>query len=500
MTKQLKKYIVTFHEGNVSTKQVQEILGLSKRNYKEGNSFLASDEEIMDEDVVNFEELGVASVTLSESEVSKLEKNDRVMAVEEDIEMGILEVENYIEDDITVNINGGDIFFKEDFQESEGFENEFENYDYDIVQEPEIDNYYYPEEYNLDSTDFQDGAEKTMNFVLKSLLNSNGASENISGPTTPTLPKFPIKNPRLNPLKPIKPFPFFRYKYIPIPWNIHAVKATNAWRRGITGRGVKVAVLDTGITRHPDLYVRGGVSFIPGSTSYLDKHSHGTHCAGIIAGRNNNGVVGVAPGASLYAVKVLNDSGRGNMSWIIAGMNWCVTNRIDIASMSLGGASAPIVAYAQAVQRCQAAGVTIVIASGNSYGSSFPWVCSPANSILRGSALASPIAVGATDFKNRIARFSSRGGKTSQWNQVDVVAPGVYINSTVLRNGYCSKSGTSMACPHVAGAAALIKQRFRNLSPLQIKYKLQRSALDLGRRGYDNTYGSGIINCDKATL
>ena len=139
-----------------------------------------------------------------------------------------------------------------------------------------------------------------------------------------------------------------------IPWNIRMVKAPGAWARGYDGWGVKVAVLDTGIDyNHPDLYVFGGVDF-SGSGSYKDYNGHGTHCAGIIAAREYRGkIVGVAPRAQLYAVKVLNNNGSGHTSDIIAGMEWCVKNGIKVASMSLGGAYAPTEAYKKAVSRCQ---------------------------------------------------------------------------------------------------------------------------------------------------
>lgn len=491
MKKEPKKYIVTFQESHVPTQQAQEILGLSKRDYKEGVNFLSSEEEQQDADVLNFEELGIASLTLSETEVTKLKKNNQIMAVEEDVEMHILEVEDVEMDDIQ-DIVEDDVLFDDFENEALTDESPYYSENFNHVFENDL----------MTSNSYQLGAAEMMKFVLQSLTSNNDSSQSSEFQDSANL-RYP--RPPFNRLPfPRIPFPRFpRWPIVkpqPIPWNINLVKAPLAWRRGITGRGVKVAVLDTGIAKHPDLTIKGGVSFIPRVTSYNDGHSHGTHCAGIIAAKNNfHGVVGVAPNASLYAVKVLSDSGSGRSSWIIAGMNWCIANRIDIASMSLGGANPPSTAYAHAVRRCQNAGVTVVVASGNSYRSSFPWVCSPANSVIPGTPSASPLAVGAIDKNCRIAPFSSRGGRSNPWNQIDVVAPGVSVKSTVLRNGYSSKSGTSMACPHVAGAAALIKQRYPNINPLQIKARLQRTSTDLGRRGYDTTFGSGLINCDRAT-
>lgn len=279
------------------------------------------------------------------------------------------------------------------------------------------------------------------------------------------------------------------------------IHAPAAWSRGYKGSGVKVAVLDTGIANHSDLTISGGVSFVNGVSSYDDGHSHGTHCAGIIGARNNFiGIAGVAPMSSLYAVKVLSDSGSGYSSWVIAGMDWCIQNNIQVASMSLGSSSAPSTAYANAVRKCQEAGVTIVTSAGNSgNSSSFPFVGSPANAYQRSNSNASPIAVGAVSQSSAIASFSSRGGDHSEWNRVTVVAPGVSVNSTVLNNDYGKKSGTSMACPHVAGLAALLYEKYPGISPVNIERRITATATDLGGAGFDEPHGYGLINCDLAT-
>jgi len=289
-----------------------------------------------------------------------------------------------------------------------------------------------------------------------------------------------------------------------ILWNMQNIKAPDAWARNIKGTGVKLAILDTGIAAHPDLIIAGGISFVDGVTSYNDGNGHGTHCSGIATGQgvlapNGYNVFGVAPGCSLWAVKVLSDAGSGMMSWILAGMNWCAQNGVKVASMSLGSQSAPSIAYATAIKRCQDNGVTVVCASGNAFQSAFPWVGSPANSFDANDPNASAIAVGAVDQANLIARFSSRGGQTSAWNQVGVVAPGVDIYSTYLNDGYATLSGTSMACPHVAGLAALMNQRLPTLSSQRILSIMRTTALHLGTPTPNITYGSGLINCDGAT-
>ncbi|MBK9271497.1 MAG: S8 family peptidase [Saprospiraceae bacterium] len=454
MEKQSKRYLITYNDGSISSENAASLLGVAKSKCKEGVAFMETESVPGKTDVLHFENLGVSTIELTEDEVLKLQSKEGILAVEEDLEM---------------------FAFKEDINEEKQFQELF--YGEEILENGE--------EEIVKEEGYQNGYKKALLDVFSSLLDRSGGAQEDS---------FDLKLPVPSPVKPIIKRPQ------PVPWNISMVKAPAAWARGITGKGVKLAILDTGITAHPDLSIAGGVSFIPGSTSFDDRHGHGTHCAGIAAAKNNTiGVVGVAPNASLYAVKVLNDSGSGMSSWIIAGMEWCVRNRIKVASMSLGGASNPSVAYANAIKRCYDHGVVVVIASGNSFGSSFPWVCAPANSIISGVANASPLAVGAVDRASVIAGFSSRGGRVALWNQVGCVAPGVSINSTFLANGYRALSGTSMATPHVAGLAALIVQRYPGITAPNVKRRITTTSRDLGAAGFDITYGFGLINCDLAT-
>ena len=207
-----------------------------------------------------------------------------------------------------------------------------------------------------------------------------------------------------------------------VPAGVGQIQAPAAWPSS-QGEGVRVAVLDTGIDRtHPDLVAnyRGGVSFVPGATTPMDDHGHGTHCAGTIAAPINGvGVVGVAPSAYLYAVKVLNSAGSGSFSQIISGIDWAIQNRMHIVSMSLGGGAAPA-ALETICNTAWSRGLLLVAAAGNS-GTPVP----PATSTVGFPAkYKNVIAVSAINSANSLASFSSRGP------EVDVCAPGVNVLST----------------------------------------------------------------------
>jgi minor extracellular protease Epr len=274
-----------------------------------------------------------------------------------------------------------------------------------------------------------------------------------------------------------------------VPWGVTKISAPTVWAGGDKGAGIKVAVLDTGIdTTHSDLKVIGGAAFVSGSisgaTSYVDDNGHGTHCAGIIAALDNNiGVVGVAPEASLYAVKVLDRSGSGYISNIVSGIDWCIANGIQVISMSLGSSSDSTTLHA-ACDRAYNAGIVLVAAAGNSGPG--------AQTLLYPAKYSSVISVAATDSNDVVASWSSRGTGLS------VSAPGVSVYSTYYGNRYATMSGTSMACPHVAGTVALILKNGA-YTPTQVKATLQNTAVDLGVVGYDTTYGYGRIDAYTAS-
>ncbi len=265
-------------------------------------------------------------------------------------------------------------------------------------------------------------------------------------------------------------------------WGIPKLKAPSAWQSGFTGKGVKISVVDTGISAHPDLTISGGASFSSVTSSYADDNGHGTHVAGIIAARNNSiGTVGIAHEASIYAVKALEANGSGSLSSIIAGIDWSISNQMDIINLSLGTTSHSSTLQ-QVVDRANNAGILVVAAAGNNgrADGSGDLVNYPAR-------YSSAIAVAATDINDNRASFSATG------STVEVAAPGVNINSTLYNGGYGPLSGTSMATPYVAGNLALMKQAYPSLSASQLRTRLSQDVIDLGPTGRDTWFGNGLV-------
>ncbi|WP_405437584.1 S8 family serine peptidase [Streptomyces avidinii] len=258
------------------------------------------------------------------------------------------------------------------------------------------------------------------------------------------------------------------------------VAATAAWAAGYDGKGTKVAVLDTGTDLdHPDLKGRVSASKnFTDSDSDADRQGHGTHTISTVGGsgaESGGARKGVAPGAELLSGKVLNDGGYGLDSWIIAGMEWAVEAKADVVSMSLGDPSRTACddPLAAAAERLSRQGPLFVIAAGNS-GPGNNTVSSP-------GCAASVLTVGAVDRDDTTATFSSRGPAGLQHTlKPEIAAPGVGISAAAAGGrgvyAYRSMSGTSMATPHVAGAAAIVKQRHPDWTGQQIKAALVGSA------------------------
>ncbi len=281
-----------------------------------------------------------------------------------------------------------------------------------------------------------------------------------------------------------------------LPWGVDRIDADLVWDNkepklevdpsANAGGGVRVAILDTGIDLdHPDLQanIKGGINTINPRKSPDDDNGHGTHVAGIIAAVDNAvGVIGTAPEAWLYAVKVLNRQGSGYVSDIIEGLQWCIANGMQVVNMSFG-TSSDVQSLHDAIVAAYNSGIVLVAAAGNS---------GPAdNTVLYPAKYPEVIAVSATDENNCIAEWSSRGP------EVELAAPGNNIYSTFKGGGYATISGTSMASPHVAGSAALvIASGVTDKS--EVRSKLQSTADDLGSPGKDNLYGYGLVDAQEA--
>ena len=527
-SKKNKRFLVTYADHEVSRASAVKLLGVSQARMKEGVSFMSGNRVALEDNVLHFEGIGVSVLALTSEDARHLATRKGILAVEEDVQMQAFDIEP----------EGGDAAYKPETyinqKEMEKLEGtlkavegarvkgnfrtkgtsietteSLETQDEDTV----VGNKTVPEAefmpFNFESFlgksnlgadnplgdekqvtsqegSFADGYKKAMMDIFSAMLDAN-----VKKDTSKSCDAATASADGLDSVEALSP------SYI--PWNIKMVKAHKAWARGYDGYRVKVAVLDTGIDyNHEDLCVYGGVDF-SGSEDYMDYNGHGTHCAGIIAAREHRKrIVGVAPRAKLYAVKVLNDQGYGYTSDIIAGMEWCVGNGIQVASMSLGGAHAPFIAYRNAISRCQLNGVLVVAAAGNSANSDFSWVCAPANSAQAKTWSTSPIAVGAVDRRKQIAYFSSGGQQKTPWNPVGCVAPGVNVKSTYLDSEYVEMSGTSMACPHVAGLAALLCQRWNSSDVYKIKKQLLLGTF-YSHAYPPNTYmGFGLVNCDRA--
>ncbi|MGW3986681.1 S8 family serine peptidase [Streptomyces sp. NPDC004830] len=290
--------------------------------------------------------------------------------------------------------------------------------------------------------------------------------------------------------------------------SVAQIGAPKAWSAGFDGKGVKIAVLDTGVdATHADLQgqVVGAKNFTA-SPDASDKVGHGTHVASIAAGtgkKSGGTFKGVAPGAKILNGKVLDDDGFGSDSEILAGMEWAVAEGADVVNMSLGGGDTPAIDPMEAAvnKLSEDKGVLFAIAAGNEGDFGEQTIGSP------GSAAAA-LTVGAVDGKDKIADFSSRGPGLDGALKPDVTAPGVDITAASAKGnqiagevgekpaGYMTISGTSMATPHVAGAAAILKQQHP-----QWKYAELKGALTGSTKGGAYTpfeQGSGRIQVDKA--
>lgn len=293
-------------------------------------------------------------------------------------------------------------------------------------------------------------------------------------------------------------------------WGVQYIGSRPVHNQSINGAGIKIAVLDTGIDyNHEDLKnsYKGGFDFVNNDSDPWDdncisffKTCHGTHVSGIIVAEHNNiGIVGVAPGASLYAVKVLDGGGFGTASLVVSGIEWAKNNGMKIISMSLES-NENNTAVLDAVNVAYNSGILLVAAGGNTGG----------GTVLYPAAYDSVIAVAAVDQNGQRASFSPIDQK------IEVAAPGVGINSTAcviadlyhcIQDGYGLLSGTSMAAPYVTGVAALIfSTNFPDINGdgsrnnKDVREIIRNMAFDAGSQGNDNVYGYGILDAQNAVL
>lgn len=291
--------------------------------------------------------------------------------------------------------------------------------------------------------------------------------------------------------------PMIQYEALAVPndplyprqWNMRMVDAPAAWRSG-GGAGVRVAVIDTGLTAVPDLAgtIRlPGASFVPGSPSAADGNGHGTHVAGTIAQTTHNalGVVGLSPAVELLSIKVLSDQGFGQSAWIAAGIDEAVDQGAQVINLSLGGPPSDVVRIA--AHKAVAQGVIVVAAAGNT---GRPGVGSPAS-------VPGVLAVSALGPQAQLAPYSTTGP------EVFLAAPGGdkrqeeggVLQQTVVGEGsdFLALQGTSMAAPHVAAAAAALLS-FGAGDAEGVVDALMAGARPLSAGGHDPRFGWGGLD------
>ena len=272
-----------------------------------------------------------------------------------------------------------------------------------------------------------------------------------------------------------------------LPWGVDRIDAdvVHGYNKGT---GVKVAIIDTGIDyKHPDLdgNYEDGYDFAENDFDPMDYHGHGTHCAGIVAAEDNDiGVIGVAPDADLYALKVFTDAGSGSYSDVVSALEWSIDNGMDVISMSIGSKGDPEIE--PWIDKAYGAGIILIGAAGNEGNPT-----GRGDNVIYPAKYKNVTAVAATDISDNRASFSSTGP------DVELSAPGVNIYSTVLGEKYGTKSGTSMACPHVAGTAALVIASGIT-DVVDVRARLQETAEDLGTTGLDTKYGYGLVDAEAA--
>ncbi|WP_102262833.1 S8 family peptidase [Mesobacillus jeotgali] len=269
-------------------------------------------------------------------------------------------------------------------------------------------------------------------------------------------------------------------------WNLPVIGTEQGWKVTRGTEDIEIAIVDTGIDLdHPDLRNRlvKGYNVINEKAEPDDDNGHGTHVAGIIASETNNneGVAGMTWFSKIMPIKAMGAKGYGTTFDIAKGIVWAVDHGADVINLSLGNYQ-PSNVLEEAVRYAFEKDVVMVSAAGND-GSDQP---------TYPSAYPEVLSVAAVDYKGNRASFSNYG------DYIDIAAPGVYIPSTYFNKQYAALSGTSMAAPHVAGLAALIKSANPELKSSQVIKIIKNSAIDLGEQGKDIDFGNGLIDVNSA--
>ncbi|WP_062701640.1 S8 family peptidase [Chryseobacterium indologenes] len=295
-----------------------------------------------------------------------------------------------------------------------------------------------------------------------------------------------------------KPLP--QKSLIEMEWGLKAIGLGNAQ---YSGKGIDICILDTGLqTSHPDFSSREieGKSFIDGEDWNRDPNGHGTHCAGVAAGNIRSDIgkrYGIAKDSNLKIAKVLSDSGRGTTSSVIDAIDWAITKKFRILSLSLASPvklnDPPSVLFETIGERALENNCLIIAAAGND--SSRPQIPQPVSMPANSKSI---MAVAAIDGQMKIARFSNAGLNPSTGGNINVCAPGVDVisaypkNSKNKSNFYYAMSGTSMAAPHVSGLAALYMEQFPDKSAKEIWQLIENKARPIEGIKYRDI-GNGLI-------
>jgi subtilisin family serine protease len=261
-----------------------------------------------------------------------------------------------------------------------------------------------------------------------------------------------------------------------IDWGTQTLNIPELHELGLTGKGVKVAIVDTGIDdQHPDLV--GAILKLYNTTTeaFAFTHGHGIGCAGIIGGNNNEtGILGTAYDCQILGIKSMRENGGGAISEIVAGIDMAVSEGAQIINLSLG-TTGDVPVLKQAVKRATDKGIYVVCSAGNA---------GQDNSVVYPARYEETYAVGATNVKNEVSAFSSRG-----W-EVDIAAPGERVLTSWKNRTYARVSGTSFSAPYVSGLFALFIQ-----AGIMITHdRLKATAIDIEEPGQDEKSGHGLID------